>query len=50
MKSNDITVVVQGAIDRKLTPKCLKSIRKHLPDAEIILSTWEKQSNRRFRL
>ena len=37
MKSNDITVVVQGAIDRKLTPKCLKSIRKHLPDAEIIL-------------
>ncbi len=41
MKSNDITVVVQGAIDRKLTPKCLKSIRKHLPDAEIILSTWE---------
>ena len=41
MKSNDITVVVQGAIDRKLTPKCLKSIRKYLPDAEIILSTWE---------
>lgn len=41
MKSNDITVVVQGAIDRKLTPKCLKSIRKYLPYAEIILSTWE---------
>lgn len=41
MKSNDITVVVQGAIDKNLTQKCLKSIRKYLPDAEIILSTWE---------
>ncbi len=39
--SIDISVVVQGAIDKKLTPKCLKSIRKYLPEAEIILSTWE---------
>ncbi len=37
----DISVVVQGAINKKLTPKCLKSIRKHLPGAEVILSTWE---------
>lgn len=41
MNSKDISVVVQGAIDKKLTPKCLKSIRKFLPKAEIILSTWE---------
>jgi len=39
--SKDISVVVQGAIDPKYTKKCLKSIRKHLPKAEIILSTWE---------
>ncbi len=43
MKINpqDISVVVQGAVDKNLTPKCLKSIRKHLPGAEIILSTWD---------
>lgn len=39
--SKDISVVVQGAIDKKNTLKCLKSIRKFLPEAEIILSTWE---------
>lgn len=39
--SKDISVVVQGAIIEKETEKCLKSIRKFLPDAEIILSTWE---------
>lgn len=41
MSSKDISVVVQGAINKELTPKCLKSIRKYLPGAEIILSTWE---------
>ena len=39
--SKDISVVVQGAIDNIETRKCLISIRKYLPDAEIILSTWE---------
>ena len=39
--SKDISVVVQGAIDKENTPKCLASIRKYLPDAEIILSTWK---------
>ena len=37
----DISIIVQGAIDLQETPKCLASIRKHLPCAEIILSTWE---------
>lgn len=36
----DISVIVQGPINKKETPKCLKSIRKFLPGAEIILSTW----------
>jgi hypothetical protein len=36
-----ISVIVQGAIDPKLTLPCLRSIRAHLPGAEIILSTWE---------
>lgn len=39
--SKDISVVIQGAIDEKLTPKCLQSVRKYLPDAEVILSTWK---------
>ena len=41
IKSEEISVVVQGAIDKENTPLCLKSIRKYLPYAEIILSTWE---------
>lgn len=41
IESKDISVVVQGAISKEETPKCLKSVRKFLPDAEIILSTWE---------
>ncbi len=39
--NKEITVVVQGAVDREKTPICLKSIRKELPGAFIILSTWE---------
>ncbi len=40
--SANISVIVQGAIDRQLTSKCLQSIRNYLPSAEIILSTWEE--------
>lgn len=39
--TKDISVVVQGAIDKEYTPLCLKSIRKYLPESEIILSTWQ---------
>ncbi len=42
MDKKDISVIVQGAVNKKETPKCLKSIRKYLPGAEIILSTWEE--------
>ncbi|MEK6247897.1 MAG: WavE lipopolysaccharide synthesis family protein [Planctomycetales bacterium] len=44
----DVSVVVQGPITgsandparQRLTHRCLESIRHHLPESEIILSTW----------
>ncbi len=41
MDSKDLSVVVQGAISKKHTSLCLKSLRKFLPDSEIILSSWQ---------
>lgn len=41
INSSEISVVVQGAINMQWTKTVLKSIRKHLPKAEIILSTWK---------
>jgi hypothetical protein len=41
INSKNISTVVQDAIDKELTPKCLKSIRKCLSKATIILSTWK---------
>ena len=41
IKFEDITLIVQGAVDRENTPKCLKSIRKYFPGSTIIVSTWE---------
>jgi hypothetical protein len=46
--SKDISVVVQGAIDKVNTPLCLRGIRKILPKAEIILSTWEGSNTDRM--
>ncbi len=42
INSKDISVIVQGKINSVETPQCLNSIRKYLPEAEIILSTWEE--------
>jgi hypothetical protein len=47
--TNDISVVIQGKVfglpgepyEKQLTAQCLESIRGFLPEAEIILSTWE---------
>lgn len=39
--TKDISFVVQGAVDKDVTPKCLESIRKNFPGSEIILSTWK---------
>ena len=44
MQSNEISVVIQGRIEKNTTKKCLESIKKFLPDAEIILSTWKNCS------
>jgi hypothetical protein len=43
IQSRDISVVVQGPIHHQesLTKRVLESVRKHLPDAELILSTWK---------
>lgn len=43
IQSKDISVVVQGPIHKPedLTKRVLESVRKHLPDAELILSTWK---------
>ncbi|MBN0764807.1 WavE lipopolysaccharide synthesis, partial [Pseudomonas aeruginosa] len=40
-----ISVVIQGPLHRSLAPTrgidaCVASVRKHLPHAEIIVSTW----------
>lgn len=50
IKFEDITVVVQGPIERGLTSACLRSVRRHLPDAKIILSTWKGTSVDAFDL
>lgn len=38
--SDQISVIVQGAVGNDIAD-CIRSIRQHLPQAEIILSTWE---------
>ena len=41
IKSNEISIILQGAIDVQNTPLCISSIRKIFHDAVIIVSTWE---------
>lgn len=46
--SQKISVVIQGPLYRNLSPErniftCIASIRKHLPQAEIIVSTWRHE-------
>ena len=38
---NNISIIVQGAVSKEYTTICLEKLRKYLPGAEIILSTWE---------
>ena len=38
---SEISVVIQGAIDKNITFYVLHSIRKLFPNGEVILSTWE---------
>ncbi|MBO2927895.1 MULTISPECIES: WavE lipopolysaccharide synthesis family protein [Pseudomonadaceae] len=46
--SSEISVVIQGPLNKSLAPTrgvhaCIKSIRSHLPMAEIIVSTWDTE-------
>lgn len=38
--TKDISIVVQGAVDLAVTPKCVLAARERFPGAEVILSTW----------
>ena len=40
MEFHNISVIVQGTVDENITSKCLKSVRKYLPDAEIVLASY----------
>jgi hypothetical protein len=40
IRPSELSVVVQGPVDQTRTPACLASVRRHLPGAELILSTW----------
>lgn len=48
--SKDISVVVQGPISNDMTGLCIESIRKLLPESEIILSTWKGEKDSCFDL
>jgi len=46
--SREISVIIQGPLCRQLSPErniftCIASIRKYLPEAEIIVSTWDHE-------
>lgn len=50
IESKNISVIVQGLVvgatdvdgEKRFTERCLNSVRKYLPDAQIIFSTWER--------
>ena len=41
VSNSEISVLVNGVYDEKVTPILLKSIHKKLPNSKIILTTWE---------
>lgn len=41
MEKSEIGVVIQGAVNKKLTPLVISSVRQFLPGAFIVLSTWD---------
>lgn len=43
-KNNELSIVVQGAIIPERTKKVLQKLRDSIPDATIILSTWENEN------
>lgn len=41
LKSDEISLVIQGPVIAKTTQQLLRTIRKYYPNAEVILSTWD---------
>ena len=41
ISTDDISVIIQGAFDQKTTLESIRLLRKVLPGAKLILSTWE---------
>jgi len=41
IRPEEISVIIQGPVDAVNTPQCIASIRRVLPGAEIIVSTWD---------
>ena len=39
--THDISVTVSGRVDPALTSRCLRSLRRRLPGAEIVMATWD---------
>lgn len=42
--SSEVSVVLQGPVEKGITHNAIKKIRKVLPQSEIILSTWENSN------
>ena len=40
----EISVVIQGAVDQIYTPMAVESVRRYLPGAQIVISTWKGTS------
>jgi len=41
IKGKDISFIIQGALNKEITPKTIASIRKYFPKAEIVLGTYK---------
>ncbi len=44
IRNEEITVVIQGAIDERFTAFSIESVRRFLPGAYIVISTWQGAS------
>lgn len=40
VSSREISVLVQGSVDEK-TKRCMVSVKRYLPESQVVLSTWE---------
>lgn len=41
IRFQDISFIIQGPVDKSVTPECTRAIRKDFPGSEIVLSTWD---------